>query len=259
MRYPTLFVSHGAPTLALETTGTAAFFAGLGQQLPRPKAIVCVSAHWESDIVRVGASPAPETVHDFYGFPAPLYALRYPAPGEPALARRIVERLVEAGFSAELAPQRGLDHGVWVPLSLMYPAADIPVVPVSLQTGQGPAHHLALGRALRGLREEDVLILGSGGATHDLGGFGRYAAGAPPADYAAAFDTWLEEVVQGGDETALDGYLAQAPQARRNHPTPEHFLPLSVPMGARLPEETGRRIHDGFTYATLSMAAYLWE
>lgn len=255
---PTLFVSHGAPTMLIQDGPTQAFFAELGQTWPRPRAILCVSAHWESLAPTITGSARPSTIHDFYGFPDALYQLRYPAPGEPELAARVVRLLREAGFTANVDPTRGLDHGAWVPLRFMYSQADIPVLQLSVQSQLPPRHHLVVGRALQPLRDEGVLVMGSGGATHDLSGFRAHAVDAPALDYALAFDAWLQEAVIAAHTDALLDYAQQGPQAMRNHPTPEHFLPLFAPLGAA-GAGCGRQLHAGFTYGALSMAAYAWD
>lgn len=259
---PAIFVSHGAPTLALETGATPRFLHALGTKLARPTAVVCVSAHWQSAAPRVTLGARPATVHDFEGFPERLYAIRYAAPGEPALARRVVDLLRAGGIDAEGDEQRGFDHGAWVPLLLMYPDATVPVVQLSVQPRLGPRHHLAVGRALRSLRREGVLILGSGGATHNLGEAGGEGVNPEPPEWARAFDEWLRVAVEEGRPEDLVEYSARAPEPQRNHPTSEHFMPLFVPLGAAGSGEApppGRRIHSGFTWGSLSMAAYAWE
>jgi 4,5-DOPA dioxygenase extradiol len=255
---PSLFVSHGAPTLLLEEGPTQNFLRGLGGSFPRPRAVLCLSAHWETEAPRVTVSPRPSTIHDFYGFPDELFRKRYPAPGEPELAQRVVQLLRGGGLPAVPDAERGLDHGAWVPLSLIYPEADVPVIQVSLQTAAGPERHLQIGRLLRPLRGEGILILGSGGATHNLREFGSYPRDAAPVPYAQAFDDWLYSAVIEGREAELLAYSTEAPEARRNHPTTEHFLPIFAALGARLPEEPGAALHRGFTYGFLSMAAYGW-
>jgi 4,5-DOPA dioxygenase extradiol len=257
--FPTAFLSHGAPSLLLEEGPAQDFLRGLGGRWPRPRAVLCLSAHWETDAPRVTGSASPSTIHDFYGFPQELYRRAYPAPGEPELAERVAALLRHAGLPAAVDPQRGLDHGAWVPLSLIYPEADIPVIQLSLQTRAGPEQHYRIGQLLRPLREEGVLILGSGGATHNLRDFGSYPRDAAPAPYAAAFDDWLGAAVLEGRDEDLLAYLAQAPEARHNHPTAEHFLPLFAPLGARSPEDQTVTLHRSFTYGFLSMAAYAWE
>ena len=257
-RLPSLFVSHGAPTLALESGGTADFLRGLGQTLGRPSAIVCISAHWDRPSPTVSGASRPRTIHDFLGFPPQLYALRYEAPGAPELAREIAEALAGAGLPAQLDEARGLDHGVWVPLSLMYPEADLPVVALSVQSGAGPRHHFDLGRALGPFRERGVLVIGSGGATHNLRDVMRHPPHAPPLSYAQEFTEWLCRAVTQGNTDALLGYQASAPHAQRAHPTAEHFLPLFVALGAA-DAPSGRILHRDITHGALSLAAFAWD
>ncbi len=253
---PSLFVSHGAPTLLTDACPARDFLAGLGDTLPRPRAILCVSAHWTTRDPCVTGSAAPPVIHDFFGFPDALYALDYPAPGDPELAAEIVARL--AGLAPEVDPGRGLDHGAWVPLRLIYPDAELPVVQLSVAPQRDPAWHVELGRRLRPLRDAGVLILASGGATHNLRDFGRHALDAPPQDYARGFADWLQAAIEAGDENALADVWNAAPQATRNHPSPEHLLPLHVALGAG-DGAPGRVLHDSFTYGVLSMAAYAWD
>lgn len=257
-RMPTVFVSHGAPSLLLERGPAYAFLQSLGGLLPRPKAVVCVSAHWDSARPAFTGHPTPDTVHDFYGFPAALYDVRYACPGDVLLADVLRARLMEAGLEADIHPTRGLDHGAWAPLVLMYPAADIPVIQLSVQSAAGPEHHWKLGRALQPLRDQGVLILASGGATHNLREAGRFALDASPPAYASEFDTWLSQTIHTANEAALLDYINTAPHAARNHPTAEHLLPLFVALGAGGTGVEGRRLHHGFTYGILSMAAFAW-
>ncbi len=247
---PTVFISHGAPTLVFEDIPARHFIAGLGNSLPRPKAILCVSAHWETEGPAVSGASRPETVHDFYGFPEALYRLRYPAPGSPALARRVAE-LVEG---AEIDPGQGLDHGAWNPLLLAYPNADIPVAQLSVQVASGPAWHVELGRKLTPLREEGVLILASGGAVHNLRQF--HVDNTRPADWAIAFDKWLAESIEAGDAESLVDYRRLRPEGKLAHPRDEHFLPLFVALGAG--GGKGRALHRSFAHGSLSMASFAW-
>ncbi len=251
MPMPTIFVSHGAPTLILEDTPARAFLASLGGLLPRPRAIVAVSAHWDTDVPAVSLARRPDTIHDFYGFPEALYRLRYAAPGAPELAERVAG-LTGAAHDAH----RGLDHGAWVPAMLGWPAADIPIFQLSVQPGQGPAHHIALGRKLAALREEDILVMGSGSATHNLRALVRGGAVSEPEPWAREFDDWVVEMVEKGDEAALADYRTQAPNAADAHPTDEHFLPLHVAFGAAGEGARGRTLHRSFTLGNLSMASY---
>ena len=251
MSMPTIFVSHGSPTLILEDVPARAFLASLGQVLPRPKAIVAVSAHWDTDVPAVSLAHRPETIHDFYGFPEALYRLRYAAPGAPELAERVA-KLTGAAHDTH----RGLDHGAWVPAMLGWPEADIPIFQLSVQPEQSPAHHIALGRKLSALREEDILVMGSGSATHNLRALVRGGEASEPEPWAQEFDDWLAEAVEKGDESALADYRAQAPNAIDAHPTDEHFLPLHVAYGAAGKGARGRALHRSFTLGNLSMASY---
>lgn len=258
-RWPVLFVSHGAPTLAIEQGPAREFLANLGAALGRPKAILVVSAHWETAQPEVTAAQKPETIHDFYGFPKELYSLRYPAPGAPQLAGRVEALLRSAGLPAEVVPERGLDHGAWVPLMLAFPQADIPVTQLSLQTRLGTAHHFKLGEILRPLRDEGVLILASGSATHNLREFGRHAYDAPPPQWVADFNEWLAAAVEAGRTQELLDYRKKAPHAVRNHPTEEHLFPLFVALGAATPDTQSQRIHSSYTYGVIAMDAYRFD
>ncbi len=258
-RHPAIFVSHGAPTLALEPGPTRGFLADLGAALPAPRAILVLSAHWESAVPAVSMAERPETIHDFYGFPRALYEMRYPAPGAPQLAQQVRELLGNAGLAADAAPDRGLDHGAWVPLMLMYPQADIPVTQLSIQTTLGPAHHLRLGEALRPLRDEGVLILASGSVTHNLREFGRHDYAASPPEWVSAFNDWLVERLAAADREALLDYRVQAPHAARNHPSEEHLLPLFAALGAATPGVAPRRIHEAYTYGVIGMDAWRFD
>lgn len=258
-RQPALFVSHGAPTLALEPGTTRDFLARLGAGLTRPRAILVVSAHWETAAPAVSTAEQPETIHDFYGFPQALYQMRYPAPGAPDVARQAAQLLGDAGLPVAAVPERGLDHGAWVPLKLMFPAADIPVAQLAVQTRLGPAHHLRLGEALRPLRAAGVLIVASGSATHNLGEFGRHDYAAPPPDWVSDFNAWLAAAVAAGRTADLLDYRRLAPHAARNHLTEEHLLPLFVALGAATPGVTPQRIHTGYTYGVIGMDAYRFD
>lgn len=256
--FPAVFVSHGAPTMFLEPGPTHEFLTGLGGDLGKPRAILCVSAHWEAGRPTVSSAARPATVHDFSGFPEELDRVTYPAAGDPGLAARVVELLRGAGLAASSDPSRGLDHGAWVPLGLMYPGADVPVVQLSVQTRLGAQHHLELGRALAPLRSDGVLIFGSGGATHNLREYFGGPADAHVPAYVAAFEGWLCEGVTSGAEGALVDFIVEGPDARRNHPTQEHFLPIFVPLGAAA-SPRGRILHRGFDHGVLSLAAFAWD
>jgi 4,5-DOPA dioxygenase extradiol len=253
---PALFVSHGAPTLPLTDTPVRAFLGELSDRLPeRPRAILAVSAHWETDRPAVNAVPVNDTIHDFYGFPEALYEIAYPAPGSSALAERVWALLAGGGLEVDVDPSRGLDHGAWVPLSLAFPEADIPVVQLSVQTPLGPEHHLRLGRLLAPLRGEGVLILGSGSFTHDLSSFREYAHAidAPEPAWVTRFADWMDQALADDRLPDLLDYRRLAPEAGRNHPTEEHLLPLFVAMGAG---GAAHRLHASTTHGILRMDVY---
>ncbi len=256
-RLPTLFVSHGAPNLVLHNSEAKRFLAGFAADLPRPKAILVASAHFDTPVPAATADARPETVHDFRGFEPELYRMTYPAPGAPDLAERATALLAEAGFAAQPLAGHGYDHGTWVPLKLLYPEADIPVVQLSIQSRQGPEHHLKVGEALRPLAEEGVLVVGSGALTHNLHEFfrGGYAADAPAPEWVSAFGEWMRERIEAGERDDLVHYRCRAPHGAANHPTEEHLLPLFVALGAS-GEGRGQRVHTSRQYGVLMMDAY---
>ena len=250
---PSLFISHGSPMLALQPGASGPALQALAAALPRPKALVVVSAHWESHELLVSGSAAPETWHDFGGFPRELFAVQYPAPGDPQLANEIVELLQADGLTARVDNQRPFDHGTWVPLSLMYPAADIPVVQVSLPSRMGPAFQTRVGHALCSLRDQGVLLIGSGSITHNLGELDWRAGPETITPWALAFRDWVVEKLAAGDETALHDYRLLAPHAVRSHPSDEHLLPLYFARGAGGDFSVA---HQGFTLGALGMDIY---
>jgi 4,5-DOPA dioxygenase extradiol len=252
---PSIFISHGAPDLSLNPSPARDFLSQLGQQFQKPKAILVISAHWNSDHPMVSAATHPETIHDFGGFPSALYRLQYPAPGSPQFAYRIHTLLQAANFASEIVTDRGLDHGAWSPLMLSYPDADIPTLQLSIQPRQDAAYHLRLGQALEVLREE-VLILASGAVTHNLMEVRRDDFEAPPPYWVSEFTDWLTTKVIAGDIAALVNYRQLAPYAKRNHPTSEHLLPLFVAMGAGGENPQAVQLHSSYTYGVLSMAAF---
>ncbi len=255
---PALFVSHGSPALIGEDIPARDFLAGLGQRLGRPSAIVVATAHWETDRPCLSTAAQPETIHDFHGFPEPLYRLQYPAPGAPELAAQAVGLLAQAGIGAASDPRRGFDHGVWSPLMLMYPKADIPVVSLSVQPRRSAADHIAAGRALSLLRNGNVLIIGSGGAVHNLGALSR-GGNETTTRWAADFDDWLAQALAAGDDQALADYRTAAPFARQAHPRDEHLLPAFVAYGSGGAGAKGRPLHRSFAYGSLSMATFAIE
>lgn len=257
-RMPVVFVSHGAPDALLKEPDTVACWREIGQVVPEPAAILVVSAHWESRQPTASLSGAPETIHDFTGFSPELYRMQYRAPGAPALAERVVSLLSTAGLAADLHPSRGLDHGAWVPLSAMYPDANVPVTQLSLARNRGPASHFELGKLLAPLRDEGVLIVASGAITHNFGWLDWQAEGdQAPLQKAQAFTEWVAERLAAQDVSALLEYRF-APYGSEAHPTEEHFLPLLVALGAAS-GDAPQRYRPRFAYGGLSMDAYLWR
>jgi 4,5-DOPA dioxygenase extradiol len=255
MMLPTLFLSHGAPDLLLNESPARDFLGSLASQLETPKVILIISAHWETAGPAINAVEVNSTIHDFGGFPAVLYKMQYPAPGSPALAERAAGLLRQAGLSVMIDKQRGLDHGAWVPLLLAYPAADIPAVQLSVQPHSGPAHHLALGRALAPLREEGVLIIGSGSFTHNLSEFFHGHLEEQP-QWVTAFADWFGQALAENRIDDLLHYRQIAPFAERNHPSEEHLLPLYVALGAAGGKAHVQRLHHSTDRAVLRLDAY---
>jgi 4,5-DOPA dioxygenase extradiol len=254
---PTLFVSHGSPMLALQDSPARRFLQQLGATLPRPQAILVVSAHWETaGSPAVSLARQPETIHDFGGFPRALFEMQYPAPGAPDAAGRAAALLEEAGIPVGRSATRGLDHGAWVPLRLMYPDADIPVAQLSIVRGASPARHEQIGRALAGLRGEGVLILASGSLTHNLYEFRGQGVDAPVPDWVSGFGSWMKERLEADDRAALLDYRRAAPWAAENHPTDEHLLPLFVALGAAGAGAHATQLHSSFEHGVLAMDAY---
>lgn len=256
---PSLYISHGSPMTALHPGKVGERLAELVATLPRPKAIVLASAHWLAHAPTVGGAAQPETIHDFSGFPRELFDIRYPAAGAPEVAAQVVHLLEQAGLAPRLDPKRGLDHGAWVPLRLLYPHADIPVVPLSIQPHLGPAHQYAVGQAIAPLREQGVLVIGSGSITHNLHDFRAGYSEEREAPYVRPFIGWIEERMLDGDVDALLDYRRQAPFAARAHPTDEHLLPLYVALGAAGEAFTAKRIDAGVDLGFLAMDIYRFD
>ncbi|TDV50246.1 4,5-DOPA dioxygenase extradiol [Pseudomonas graminis] len=255
--FPLLFVSHGAPSFAMEPGLAGKNLTALGQAMPRPDAIVILSPHWMTrDHVSVTASTFPKTIHDFGGFPDALYELSYPAPGAPELASQIVQLLQTAGWDSRLDANRGLDHGAWVPLRYLAPGADIPVVQVSMPAALDTRSAWKLGEALKPLREMNVLIVASGSLTHNLYEF----RGATPhgADYVKQFAAWTAQTLQARNIDQLLDFKQYAPFAERAHPTDEHFLPLFIALGAAGESYQTQVLEGGITHGVLAMDSYLF-
>jgi 4,5-DOPA dioxygenase extradiol len=255
-KLPSVFISHGSPMHALEPGAAGEAWKALGSRLGKPKAIVIASAHWETNLPMLTGNAKPETIHDFYNFPAPLYRLRYPAPGAPQLAQKAQALLKSAGFTAAIDGCRGLDHGAWSPLLHMYPDADVPVVELAVQPPLGTRHHLAVGRALRPLAEEGILVIGSGHMTHNLRDWSRGAG--QPQPYATNFQRWVKERIEAHDYDRLADYRSLSPEGVRAHPTDEHFLPLFVALGAAPENTRPERVYDAIDSGVLAMDAYVF-
>lgn len=258
---PTLFVPHGAPTFALRPGAAGAAIARLAGQLPRPRAVIIVSAHWQTPMPTVGSAVRPETIHDFWGFPDELYTLRYPASGCPEAAREVAAALAAAGLPAVLDDQRGLDHGAWVPLRLLYPDADVPVIPLSLPLSStppgGPQAAWALGRALAPLAARGFLIVGSGSITHNLRDYQQaWRNGGQTPAYVREFADWVDARLHAGDIAALLDYRQHAAGGVQAHPSDEHLLPLFVAWGAAQPAAQPpevQRLHAGIDDFVIAM------
>ena len=244
---------------AVEPGAAGRGWTSLGRSLPRPRAILIASAHWETALPMLTGNPKPSTIHDFGGFPEELYRLQYPAPGAPELAAKAVALLKDAEITAGIDGCRGLDHGAWVPLRFMYPNADIAVVQLSIQSELGAAHHLRLGRALAPLTEDGVLIVGSGHTTHNLRDWIANRRRDEPMRYAQAFARWLRDRLAERDTQALVDYREQAPDALRAHPSEEHFLPLFVALGAAGEDASAERVIEGYEAGALALDSYLFR
>ena len=242
--------------MAVRESPAHRFLSGLAADLPRPQSILVVSAHWETAHPMVASGTAPATVYDFRGFDPRLRLIDYAAPGDPATAKRSVNLLSAAGFTAGLDERRGRDHGVWAPLHLLYPDHDIPVTQVSMQPDADAAYHLRLGRALQPLRDEGVLIIGSGSMTHNLSAFRGQPVDAPAAPWVVDFATWMERELTSTHPETTVAYRETAPFAVENHPEAEHILPLFVPLGATHHGEAIRRVHASVEHGVLAMDVY---
>lgn len=257
-RMPVIFISHGAPDALLKAPSAVACWREIGAAVPRPKAILALSAHWEAVTPTVSLSERPETIHDFAGFARELYSLSYPAPGAPDLARRVAQRFAETGMALQTHATRGLDHGAWVPLRAMFPEADIPAVQLALPYQGDAADLLAIGTILRPLRDEGVLILASGAITHNFGWL-RWSEGesTQPLPRAKAFADWVGERIADRDLQGLADYQL-APWGQEAHPSAEHFMPLFAALGAAN-DDAATRHQPAYTYGGLAMDSYVWQ
>lgn len=264
MRQPALFVSHGAPTLLLDSSPAHHFLKSLGKDIVRtakPRAILIMSAHFERPNPTLSAHPRPETLYDFHGFPAPLYQQIYPAPGSADIAHKIQALLQTQDYEVDLDKRRGFDHGTWIPLSLMFPAADIPVVQLSINPVGSPEYHYLLGRNLAELRAQNILVIGSGNLTHNLREFfgGDYILDTPAPAWVSEFADWMVGKIEAGHTDDILNLITRASHGRRNHPTLDHIHPLFFALGAGMDvgeEAVGQRLHVSISYGVLAMDVY---
>lgn len=257
-RMPAVFVGHGSPMNAITDNAWSRAFVALGRALPRPRAAVVVSAHFYEDATLVTAEPRPKTIHDFGGFPQALYAIEYPAPGDPELARRIVDGLGAVGRRAELTDRWGLDHGTWSVLLHVWPDASVPVVQVSIDARAEPAEHVAIGAVLGTLRDDGVMVIGSGNVVHNLRhAISRLRSGdTSTPEWAHAFDARIAGALEARDVATLERAFATE-LGRMAHPSPDHYLPLLYVVGAMRDDDEVTYPITGFDLGSLSMRAVL--
>lgn len=248
---PVVFFGHGNPMNAIENNAHTAAWTAVGRELPRPRAILAISAHWFVPGTMVTASAQPRTIHDFGGFPRPLYEVAYPAPGDPALADRVGALLAPLPVGRD--ERWGLDHGTWSVLTHAYPRADVPVVQLSIDETQPPAFHYALGQRLRPLRDDGVLIVGSGNVVHNLHTLAWGEHHPQPYDWAERFELIVRAALERGDDDALVAYERHGRDALLAVPTPEHYLPLLYVLGARRPGDAVRFPTAGCELGSISM------
>ena len=264
MTIPSIFISHGAPDIVLRETPARDFLSELSTISGLPKAIVICSAHFETNGTAVVTDPNPEMIYDFGGFASELYEMIYPAPGEPALAARVAQMLEAAGIDVQTVECRGFDHGVWTPLMLAFPDANIPIVQISVDPDRDAQYHYALGAALAPLRDENILIVGSGHITHNLREVFSVMRGRPTSDErlaekVEAFTGWLSEKLSAGDTRAILDWKNQAPFVAENHPTDEHLLPLFFAYGAGGDSAKSRRAHHSVEYGFFTNDSWVFD
>ncbi|CAN1181040.1 Extradiol ring-cleavage dioxygenase [Linum perenne] len=260
----TFFISHGSPRLAIDHFLPASHFLKSWQHKvypfhnnPKPKAILIISGHWDTKLPSVNSVDRNDTIHDFSGFPQQLYQLKYTPPGAPKLASKVKDLLMASGFDQVVEDkERGLDHGAWMPLMLMYPEADIPVCQLSVQSDQDGTYHYNMGKALAPLRQEGVLIIGSGAATHNLEALDFSATSSVVPPWALQFNTWLKDSLLEARYEDVNEYEEKAPHGKMAHPWPEHFFPLHVAIGAAGEDSKAKLIHQSWTHGSFSYASY---
>lgn len=263
MTVPSLFISHGGPNIVLEDTPARKYLQTLTELVGKPSAIVICSAHFETRGAAVVADPAPGMIYDFAGFPDELYKMVYSAPGDPALARRVAGLLEDHEIEHGIITERGYDHGTWTPLLLAFPQADIPVVQVSIDPARDANYHYRLGRALSPLKQENILIIGSGHITHNLREVfsmmrGGGAASPQMVEKVDAFTGWIADKFAEQDHEALLEWAGNAPYARENHPTDEHLMPLFFAFGAGGSAASARRTHDSRQFGFFAFDSWMF-
>jgi 4,5-DOPA dioxygenase extradiol len=251
MRAPVLFIGHGSPMNAIDDNDFTRALRALGRRLARPRAVLCVSAHWMTEGTWITHQARPRTIHDFYGFPKPLFDVEYPAPGDPALAEDIRART--AGLRINLDDEQwGFDHGAWSVLRHLFPAADVPMLQLSLYMERGADYHFSAGRALAPLRDQGILIVGSGNIVHNLRLI-KWQEGVAPYPWAVAFDGWVKAKLDAGDSAALVSDATASEDGRLSIPTPEHWYPFLYAVGAADPDERPVTVFEGLQNASISM------
>jgi 4,5-DOPA dioxygenase extradiol len=251
---PALFISHGSPTLAIEQNEYTEFLKELGKSI-KPKAIVIFTAHWENDITTIsGRDNAYEMIYDFGGFSEELYSIRYAAKGSNRVALSVHEKLAASGIESKIDTNRGLDHGAWVILSLMYPKADIPIVQISINPWLSPEMQYKIGEAIKSLGEEDILVIGSGGTVHNLRTIKW--EGEKPEMWAVEFDNWIADKLENMDINSLFSYSQLAPNSKMAVPREEHLMPLFIALGSGNDRKAPKVLHRSYAYGTLSQICF---
>lgn len=253
-KMPVLFIGHGNPMNAIEDNDYTKMLHALGKRLPKPKAIVCISAHWMTKGTWLTSMPFPKTIHDFYGFPKPLFDVQYPAPGSPELAEKLSQIF---GFKLD-SSEWGLDHGTWAVLKHLYPKADIPVIQLSLSALESSEYHYKCGEKLKPLRDEGILIIGSGNIVHNLRTI-DFASDAKALSWAVTFDEWVKERLLKRDFSALIHEALESPDGKRSHPSHEHWLPLLYTLGAADKEDELTMEFEGIQNASISMRSLMFQ
>lgn len=256
--FPVVFVSHGAPTFALDPGAAGPALTAFGEKIAKPKAVIVLSPHWQTSQLTVSGAQRPVTIHDFYGFPAAMYQINYPVAGAPDIAQRLMQHLTNKSISIRIDHDRGLDHGAWVPMRYVFPAGDVPVLQLSLPVNWQSEQLYQLGLALRDFMPEQVLFIGSGSLTHNLYEFRLHADGAA-APYATEFSEWISHHLLHSEPEKVIHAMSLAPHAKRSHPTDEHFIPLSFVLGLAGDYQRVTQLVKEIRHSVLSMDAYVFD